>query len=156
MKKIARGGELQQGVDQSRIELSAAFSLDLGESFFQRAGGFVGSRVGQNVERVGDGRKAGGQGNVVALDCEVAGAIPVFVMVAGDLLGDFEQRKAAARENLASNRRVGLDDLELFRSQLVRLQQDVIRNADLPEVVQRGGSTDQPNFFAPDSDLFGQ
>ena len=49
----------------------------------------------------------------------------------------------AAREDARADRRVRLDECELFVGELAQLQQHRVRDADLADVVQRRRAADQ-------------
>src|SRR5579859_7893623 len=69
----------------------------------------------------------------------IAAAVPVLVVVVSDLFRQLQNRKMAARQNFGSHLSMRLHDFELFRSEIARLKENAIRNADLADVVEGRG-----------------
>ena len=58
-------------------------------------------------------------------------------MACGDDRGHLEHGRAAAGKQARAKRGMGLHDLILLRGQFFGLEQDAVRNSELPHVVQR-------------------
>jgi len=100
--------------------------------------------VGERVEHVRDGHDPAGEGDVrLPQRAGIARAVPALVVGQRDLLGEPQERGAAAGEDLGADRRVRLDRLELVRGQPAGLEQDGVGDPDLADVVQRRGALDQ-------------
>ena len=100
--------------------------------------------VRQSVEDVGDRGDAAEQRYLLAGDSvRIATAVEALVVRRRDLLGDVEQRRAAAGKDRAADFDVGLDEPELGLGERPGLEQDPIRDADLADVVQRRPLVDQ-------------
>src|SRR5262249_23175386 len=105
--------DAQERVDQGGAELFGTLAIQLSNGLRHGPGGLVGTLLSQRVEHVRDGHDASGQRNRIAGDPRVAFAVPAFVMIQGDLLGEPKDRKLAAREDPCPDGRVRLDQAEL-------------------------------------------
>src|SRR5438445_469767 len=76
------------------------------------------------------------------LEAGISVAIPVFVVVERDFLGQLEQRHLRAGKDARAQRRVQLDLFELVRSKPLRFAQDGVWHADLSDIVQRRRQAD--------------
>jgi hypothetical protein len=89
--------ETAEGGDDLGVELLARLGDDLLDRLLERPRLLVRARVREDVEDVGDGGDAAGQRDRVAGQAVgVAGAVPALVVGAGDLLGEAQDRRAAA------------------------------------------------------------
>jgi len=79
----------------------------------------------------------------------IAGAVPFFLVAVGDFPGQAQEGVGAADQafgvenGVPAQGGVGLHDLELFRGELARFEQDAVRNAHLADVVEGGGFVEQ-------------
>ena len=125
------------------VELGTAAAPDLGDGMLDRERRLVGPSVGHGVERVGDRDDPSRDRDRLATQAGgIAAAVPALVVGERDLGRDLQNRKATFTENAPADHGVGLDDLELLRRELARLEQDRVGNPDLADVVQGGRALD--------------
>src|SRR5690348_16753388 len=105
--------DAHERIDEVRVELPAALPVDLRDRVLHAPRVLVGTLLRQGVEHVRDRYDPAGKRDGVVRQAGVAAAVPALVMAEGDLLGDPQDREAAARENARADRRVRLDELEL-------------------------------------------
>ena len=125
--------------DDTWVELASGGALDLGDRSLDGPRGLVGSIVGERVKDVGHGdHSADHRDGLAGKSRGVPRAVPPLVMACGDDRGHLEHRRVAVGEQVRAKRGVGLHDLILLRGQLPRLEQDAVRDRELPDVVERG------------------
>nr|WP_054774148.1 hypothetical protein [Methylogaea oryzae] len=133
-----------------RIEANAGAALDLGGGLVQRPGLFVGAAARQGVEYVHHGNDAGRQGQLAGRAAfRIALAVPAFVVMQRDLLGQAEEMVVA--EDGGADQGVLLHDGEFFRRITPRLVQQVVGDADFAHVVQAAGAPIQLRFLGVDA-----
>ncbi len=135
---------LRKGIDDIRVEMPPAFALDDAPRIRGRQRRLVDAVADQCIEDVGERHQAGRNGNIVAGKAgRVAAAIPLFVVVERDLLGDGEKIDTllgillGLLDGLVAEPCMGFHDDPFLGRQLARLEQDVVGNTDLADVVQR-------------------
>ena len=144
---VRRRKTRDEGVDDARLELRAACAHDVLVRLERCPCVLVGALAGQRVEHVGDGDDPSAERDVVGHAAgRVPGAVPALVVVQGDLGGELDERRAAARQDLGAHGGVRLHDVELFGGQRARLQQDRVGHGHLADVVQAAG---QPELRGP-------
>ena len=107
-------------------------------------GRLVDAPADQRVVDVGHRHQPRRDRNLVAgQSSRIADAIPLLLVRQAISLASSRKSTGVAQlplgllDRVAAERRVGLHDLELFRRQLARLEQDAVGDADLADVVQR-------------------
>ena len=154
----ARASRRRKAATTSGSNWRPAWSRISCDRLLERPRLLVRARVGEDVEDVGDGgdaaRRAGCASPVEA--ARVAGAVPALVVRAGDLLGEAEDRRAAAGEDAAADLGVLLEHLALVVGQRARLEPDGVRDADLADVVQRRGVAQVLDRVGGEAELAGR
>ena len=139
---------VEQALDQQRVEHAAFAVLNHSNGGFMRIGLFVAAFAGQRVVYVREGDDLRCNRNLVA-DKAVRVAAPVVTLVvpAADLIGDLNQRlilhHRKGLQDGSADSGMRLDDLEFLRRQFAGLVEDGIRNADFADVVQGGSGADE-------------
>ena len=98
----------------------------------------------ERIEHVGDSDDATLERDLVALEApRVAAPVPALVMCPGDRRRQLEQVAAGAAEQIVADVRVLVHQPALLVGQHSRLAQDLVRDRDLADVVQRRGQPQQ-------------
>ncbi|VUD74497.1 hypothetical protein MET9862_05128 [Methylobacterium symbioticum] len=98
----------------------------------------VGPLAGERVEHIGHRDDAGGERDLLARPTmRVAAPVPALVMGLGNVGREADQLAGAAAEDAGAEMGVRLDQVELGRIELARLQQHGIGDGDLAHVVER-------------------
>ena len=143
---------VEQALDQQRVEHAAFAVLNHSNGGFMRIGLFVAAFAGQRVVYVREGDDLRCNRNLVA-DKAVRVATPVVTLVvpAADLIGDLNQRlilhHRKGLQDGSADSGMRLDDLEFLRRQFAGLVEDGIRNADFADVVQGGSGADERDII---------
>src|SRR6266581_4301229 len=120
--------------------------LDLRECAEYGARGAIRSRARQRVEGVGDEHDPSGHRNRLAIESvRIARAVDPFVTRARALAD--ERMQVELREDVVRDQGVGLDELPLVVGELSWFAQDVLRDADLADVVQERANLDRLEFL---------
>ena len=128
---------------------------DLGEGGDRGAGRPVGAGARQRVERVGDEHDPRRQRDRVAGE-PVRIAEPVDPLVARPRALADEGVEVELGENVVRDHRVRLHDLPLALVERGRLAQDLLGDADLPDVVEQGADLDRLELLAAEAELPGE
>ena len=132
---VQDGSNLLEDRDDLRVKMSTRIPCDDGQCLGLRHRFFVGSFRGQCVENVDDCEYPGGKGNRVAEQAiGIACAVKMLVMMTNGQRRTLQPR--VARNDFYAQERMSLHDIELVGSQLAGFQQDVVRDADLANIVQ--------------------
>ena len=139
---------VEQALDQQRVEHAAFAVLNHPNGGFVRIGLFVAAFAGQRVVYVREGDDLRRDRNLVADKAiRVAAPVVTLVMPAADLIGDLNQRLILRHRKVlqdgSTDGGMRLDDLEFLRCQLAGFVEDGIRNADFADVVQGGSGADE-------------
>ena len=133
--------QCEEMIREFRVELPAAKARDEVEGFIDRTGRRIGPTVGHGVEDVGQGDDSGASRDVLALELlRVAGAVPPFVVAAGDFLGDAELGDLAAGQNLSTYTRMNFDELHFSFTKRLLVQKNFFGNANFSNVMKPGGN----------------
>ena len=137
--------------DTGGIKLAAGMLLQIGKCRLERPCLLVGALAGQGIKHIGHRHDARRQRDRLPRQPQrIAGAVKALVM-AGDDVGQHVGVMNAIETKLVDHQAdhlpplagVDLHDLELFRGQLARLEQNGIRHRDLADVVQLGEEVDK-------------
>ncbi len=138
--------------------------LQIGKGRLERPGLLVGALAGQGIKHIGHRHDARRQRDLLPRQPQrIAGAIKALVM-AGDDIGQHVGVVNAVEAKLADHQvdhllplaGVALHDLELFRGQLARLEQDAVRHRNLADVVQPGEEIDKLHLLIAEASDRGQ
>ena len=143
---------IEQALEQQRIERAALAVYDHPQGGLVVIRGLVAAHACQRVVHIGnrnDLRR--NRDRLAGQTVRIAAAVIALVVPARDLIRGLEQRllirERQAVQDIRADRRVRLHDLEFFLCQLAGLVDDLIRNADLADIVQRGRIGDQLNIL---------
>ncbi len=125
-------------LDQLGIEVLSLLLFDESQHLFQRPCLLVAAIRPQRIEHIGQRNDTPLQRDIRPFQATwIAAAIPLFMVIARYGGADLEQCQVAAGEHVLSQLGMGFHYFPLFRSELARLVQDGIGDADLADVVQR-------------------
>src|SRR5919197_1003135 len=133
--------DLFQCGDDPRAKLGSGVGADLREGRKGRPGGPVGAGAGEGVECVGDENDSCGERDLVAAEAVgIPGTVDPFVAGASTLAD--ERMQVELGEDVVRDHRVRLDHVPLGVVEGAFLAQDLLRYADLADVVEEGSELD--------------
>ena len=143
---------IEQALEQQRIERAALAVYDHPQGGLVVIRGLVAAHACQRVVHIGNRNDLRRDRDLLAGQAvRIAAAVVALVMPARDLIRGLEQRllirERQVVQDIRADRRVRLHDLKLFLCQLAGLVDDLIRNTDLADIVQRGRTRDQLNVL---------
>jgi hypothetical protein len=133
----------QEGFDHARVEVPAALRAQVVERLLARQGRLVRPHRGQRVIHVGHCDDARAQRDVVAdQPVGVARSVVLLVVAERDQRAHAHVLGGAALQDLVGRSPGAAHHLPLALLERLRLEQDLVGDADLADVVQRRGELD--------------
>lgn len=109
----------------------------LGKRFFFGPGPFIGTLVGQSIVKVCERYNARCKRNLFPLKrARVTGAVPFFMMRVRNRLGQYQELEGTAVQYAETDSGVRLHPLKFMRFESSGLEQNIIRDADLADIMQ--------------------
>ena len=143
---------IEQALEQQRIKRAALAVYDHPQGGLVVIRGLVAAHACQRVVHIGNRNDLRRDRDLLAGQAvRIAAAVVALVVPARDLIRGLEQRllirERQVVQDIRADRRVRLHNLKLFLCQLAGLVDDLIRNTDLADIVQRGRTRDQLNIL---------
>src|SRR6266568_1995179 len=133
--------EGEEGLGGAWIELDAGVAGDLRPRLLDRLALAIGAVAGDGVERVRDGEDPRAERDLLAGEpARITRSVPALLVGQHDLGWDLEERDGL--QDRVTGRGVLAHLLPLGGEELAGLEQDGVRDADLPDVVQQGAARD--------------
>lgn len=132
---------VEEGVYDSRVEVSASFLGNDADGLFVAEGGLVASSRGECVEHVSHGGDAPLDGNVLRGESAgVAGTVPFLVMGMRDAFGCSHQFVVGTLKDSGAGGSVRLHDHSLIGREASGLVQDLVGDSEFSDVVHGAGA----------------
>ena len=148
---------VDEQVEELGVELRPTPVPEDLERFLERVGPLVGPLAPQRVEDVGDGDDSGFQRDGVP-DQTIGVAVPVesLMMREGDEGAQFEEGRVGTHEHLEAVLGMTLHGEALVFGQQPRVENDRIGDADLADIVQLAGQSEDFSFRSGQAHQGGQ